>query len=190
MNKFKNKFLKCLEEDMTVGNVVGGSEGLEGGSVGNGDTWNTGDQRIPSSIFGGVLTRGGKTKCKKCKKGKKCKACREKEKVVSENVGADTNWVDGDVEITLKDVLRYASRSQKEDPRTFEKLLINVSRDPNRIDRADLSYPIVVGVKGGKPTKILDGQHRIVKAIKHNQPIHVRYLDLNNTPEHFQQMFN
>lgn len=91
MNKFKNKFLKCLEEDMTVGNVVGGSEGLEGGSVGNGDTWNTGDQRIPSSIFGGVLTRGGKTKCKKCKKGKKCKDCKKLKGVVSDNKGADTN---------------------------------------------------------------------------------------------------
>ena len=106
------------------------------------------------------------------------------------NTGADTNWEDGDVKITLKDILDYSSEPQEKDPRAFEELLINVSRDPNRVDRADLGYPIVVSSKGGKPTKILDGQHRIVKAIKYNQPILVRYLDLDRAPEHFQQMFN
>ena len=125
--------------------------------------------------------------CANMKSGRKKS---ESEEGVSENTGADTNWIDGDVEITLKDVLRYASEPQKVDPRTFEKLLINVSRDPDRIDRADLNYPIVVCVRGDRPTKILDGQHRIVKAINHNQPIQVRYLDLDNAPEQFQQMFN
>jgi hypothetical protein len=79
MNRFEREFNKILQEDMMSADVVGGSEGLEGGSVGNGDTWNTGNQIIPSSIFGGTLTRGGITKCKKCKKGKKCKECEEAE---------------------------------------------------------------------------------------------------------------
>ena len=84
---FERRFFKCLEEDVTVGGALGGSEGLEGGSVGNTDSYATGDQRVPASIFGGVFTRSGSTKCKKCKKGKKCKACRDKEKaVVSENI--------------------------------------------------------------------------------------------------------
>ena len=80
MNKFERKFFKSLYESMTVDGALGGSEGLEGGSVGNTDSYAPGDQRIPTSIFGGTLTRNGKVKCKKCKKGKKCKACREKEK--------------------------------------------------------------------------------------------------------------
>jgi hypothetical protein len=191
MDMFERKFFKVLKEEMTASSALGGSEGLEGGSVGNTDSYAPGDNRIPKSIFGGTLTRSGITKCKKCKKGKKCEACKRKEKkVVSENTGADTNWEDGDVKITLKDILDYSSEPQEKDPRAFEELLINVSRDPNRVDRADLGYPIVVSSKGGKPTKILDGQHRIVKAIKYNQPILVRYLDLDRAPEHFQQMFN
>jgi len=191
IGKFAKCFFNILEEDMMSVDVVGSSEGLEGGSVGNTDSYAPGDQRVPTSIFGGALTRGGMVKCKKCQKGKKCKACKKKEKeVVSENTGADTNWEDGDVKITLKDILEYSSEPQKKDPRVFERLLINVLRDQDRIDRADLSYPIVVSTKGGEPTKILDGQHRIVKAIKYNQPILVRYLDLDKAPEHFQQMFN
>lgn len=77
IGKFEKCFFSVLEEDMMSADVVGGSEGLEGGSVGNEDTYAPGDQRLPSSIFGGVLTRGGKTKCKKCKDGKKCEDCKE-----------------------------------------------------------------------------------------------------------------
>lgn len=80
MDMFERKFFKVLKEEMTASSALGGSEGLEGGSVGNTDSYAPGDQRIPTSIFGGVLTRGGKTKCKKCKRGKKCKVCKEKEK--------------------------------------------------------------------------------------------------------------
>ena len=77
--KFEHKFLKCLQE-MDTGSVLGGSEGLEGGSVGNTDSYAPGDQRIPTSIFGGAITRSGKIKCKKCKKGKKCVKCKAEEK--------------------------------------------------------------------------------------------------------------
>ena len=78
---FERRFLKCLEEDVTVGGALGGSEGLEGGSVGNTDTdsYATGDQRVPASIFSGVIKRDGMAKCKKCKGGKKCKACKKRE---------------------------------------------------------------------------------------------------------------
>ena len=108
----------------------------------------------------------------------------------NEGTGAGTNWVDGDVEITLQDILELSSEPEQVDPSIFEPLLINVSRDPERVDNADLSFPIVVSTRGGKPKKILDGQHRIVKAIKNKQPIQVRYLDLDTAPEHFQQMFS
>lgn len=77
--KFEHKFLKCLQE-MDTGSVLGGSEGLEGGSVGNTDSYAPGDQRVPTSIFGGAITRNGKIKCKKCEKGKKCVKCRAEEK--------------------------------------------------------------------------------------------------------------
>ncbi len=79
MSSFKREFNKVLQEDMMSADVVGSSEGLEGGSVGNTDSYAPGDQRVPTSIFGGALTRGGITKCTKCKKGKKCKECEEAE---------------------------------------------------------------------------------------------------------------
>lgn len=81
IGKFEKRFFSVLQEDMTVGDVVGGSEGLEGGSVGNTDSYATGDQRIPYSY--GTLTRGGKLKCKKCKKGEKC-VCKKEEEEVKE----------------------------------------------------------------------------------------------------------
>ena len=79
---FKQKFLKMLHEDMTAGDVVGGSDtGFNpgAGSITSspGTYGDSEDSRVPTSIFSGVLTRSGKTKCKKCKKGKKCKDCKE-----------------------------------------------------------------------------------------------------------------
>tara|TARA_B100000212_G_scaffold276153_1_gene215699 strand:+ start:156 stop:503 length:348 start_codon:yes stop_codon:yes gene_type:complete len=106
-----------------------------------------------------------------------------------EAVGADTHWQDGDVNITLSDVLNHSSEAIAANPKKFKHLLIDVSRDPNRIDSADLRYPIIVTIENGKPKKILDGQHRVVKAIKLNQPIQVQYLDLDRAPEQFKQMF-
>ena len=70
MCKFKNIFNKILKEDITASDALGGSEGLYGGSVGNEDTYAPGDQRIPKSIFGGIITRAGSTKKKKKKKKK------------------------------------------------------------------------------------------------------------------------
>ena len=106
-----------------------------------------------------------------------------------ENIGADTNWVDGDVEITLQDVLSMASDPRPVDPNKLKHLLIQTDRDPVRVNNADLNYPIVVSIQGGKPTKILDGQHRLVKAIQTQQPVQMRLLNLDVAPDHVQQMF-
>ena len=107
-----------------------------------------------------------------------------------ENTGLDTHWQDGDVNITFNDVLDHSSDPIDVNPNKFKHLLIDVSRDPDRVASADLRYPIIVTTKGGQPAKILDGQHRVVKAIKLNQPIQVQYLDLDRAPEEFQQMFS
>ena len=77
IGKFEKCFFCVLQEDMTAGDVVGGSEGLEGGSVGNTDSYAPRDQRLPYST--GTYTRAGKVKCKKCKMGVKCKCKVEEE---------------------------------------------------------------------------------------------------------------
>ena len=98
--------------------------------------------------------------------------------------------VDGNrVRITLSDVLDYLDNGVEIDPNSISHLLIDVERDKNRIDSADLSYPIILTSKGGKLLSILDGQHRVVKAIRDNVNIKARILDLDFAPENFKTVF-
>ena len=105
----------------------------------------------------------------------------------------NTFWeteVDGNsVKVTLSDVLDYLDNGVEIDPNSISHLLIDVERDKNRIDSADLNYPIILTSKGGKPLSILDGQHRVVKAIRDGVNIRARILDLDFSPEIFKSVF-
>ena len=104
-------------------------------------------------------------------------------------IGLDTNWQDGDSKITLQDVLDIADEPIEIDPNELKPLLIKTERDPARVQAADLEYPIVVTTLNGQYTSILDGQHRIVKALDNGVSIKARVLNLDNAPEKFLQMF-
>lgn len=58
-------FASLVEEILQETTVIGGADSCMGSNVGNtasafsGDHWNTGDQRIAKSIYGGVITRRG-----------------------------------------------------------------------------------------------------------------------------------
>lgn len=68
--------------------------------------------------------------------------------------------------------------------------MIDVERDPNRVESADLSFPIVVSKSNGEFKGILDGQHRVVKSIKNGIPtIKARVLNLDTAPEEYKKMF-
>lgn len=74
-------FVKLIEEQMTAG----GASSAFGPGVGStatpfsGDNYAPGDARMPKSVFGGVLTRGGMSgKSRKSKKNKKSKRKRSK----------------------------------------------------------------------------------------------------------------
>ena len=69
-------------------------------------------------------------------------------------------------------------------------LLIDVKRDSNRVQSADLKYPVILLSSGGEIKSILDGQHRIVKALENNEMIKVRILDLDLAPDNFKKIFN
>jgi hypothetical protein len=105
----------------------------------------------------------------------------------------NTFWeseVDGNpVKVTLSDVLDYLDNGFELDPNSISHLLIDVERDKNRIESADLSYPIILTAKGGKLLSILDGQHRVVKAIRDGVNIKARILDLDFAPENFKSVF-
>ena len=68
-------FEKLVEEVLQETSVMGGTSSVMGSNVGStasvvsGDKWNTGENRIAKSLYGGVITRRGINK----KKGKKKK---------------------------------------------------------------------------------------------------------------------
>ena len=104
-------------------------------------------------------------------------------------IGLDTDWQDGDSKITLQDVLDIADEPIEIDPNELKPLLIRTERDPARVQAADLEYPIVVTTLNGQYEQIIDGQHRVVKALANGVPIKARVLNLDNAPEKFLQMF-
>jgi hypothetical protein len=110
-----------------------------------------------------------------------------------EGTGVNSYWedeIDGKmVRITFNDVIEHLGNEIEMDPNKIKHLLINVDRDPERIDAANLKYPIILTKSGGKFINILDGQHRVVKAIKNGVNIRVRVLDLDLAPEIFTKIF-
>ena len=114
------------------------------------------------------------------------------------NTGADTSWtrnIDGKkTTITLHDVNDYLDENnvnvEEIDTKSIEDILIDVDRDPNRVEIADLSFPIVVSKSNGEFKGILDGQHRVFKSIKNGTPtIKARVLNLDTAPEKYKKMF-
>ena len=105
-----------------------------------------------------------------------------------------TSWQvtkgDKTIKITLQDVLDVLDDGYQIDPKELEHLLIKTKRDPKRISRADLSYPIILLKKAGKIISILDGQHRVVKALESGDEIRCRVLDLDVSDEKFKSVFD
>ena len=105
-----------------------------------------------------------------------------------EGTGAESSWeveVDGKpIKITLSDVMDYLDNVTEIDPNEVKDLLIDVERDPKRVEAADYEkYPIILVSKNGKFISILDGQHRVVKALRDKVNVKVRILDLDNAPK-------
>ena len=61
-----------------------------------------------------------------------------KQHVAEQDIGLDTTWQDGDIKITLQDVLDIADEPIEIDPNELEPLLIKTKRDPARVQAADL----------------------------------------------------
>ena len=191
--KFQRIFFKMLKEDMTAG--AGGALGDGGGydppdSTTSSDWYAPGDARIPKVLGKGkVQSRKGSTGGKKKKKKKKKVEEDEEE-------GLDTSWKDGDLKVTIREVLKYLddNKVNVEEVSTdkLKPILIAGPRDPKRVQAADLKYPAVVVVDmKGKYKSILDGNHRVEKAINNDIPtIKVRELDLRTAPEEYKALFN
>ena len=105
-----------------------------------------------------------------------------------------THWSKKDVTITLDDVIKYLDEKNisTEDINTesIRHLLIETERNPERIEKSSLEFPIILVKKDGKLTSILDGHHRLVKCLQNNiKTIKARILDLNNADKEYNFMF-
>ena len=114
-------------------------------------------------------------------------------------VGMDTYWKDGDVTVTIKDVIKYLDSVNAPVKEVsidqIKPIIINQDYKgaaKERVDRADLRYPLIVVVQGGKYKSILDGNHRAFKALRDNIPaVKVREVDLDSedVPESYKHLF-
>ena len=118
-------------------------------------------------------------------------------KILSEGWG-DTSWVTDTEKITIQDVLNYLSNHKVYDipvqyiVDTLGNSFTRVQTEPERILKADLSYPIVIVKKNGKLSYVLDGNHRMTKAIDMGEDtIKTKVLDLDdpNVPPVFKELF-
>ena len=115
---------------------------------------------------------------------------------------ADTKWIadiDGeDVTITIKEIQDYLKDEPIIEIPVEEIANMCIHKDKNdietkqRSEKADLSYPIIISKNlEGKYNTILDGHHRLLKAVNTNQKtIKAIVLDLKQAPEKYQKMFN
>ena len=106
----------------------------------------------------------------------------------------DTSWQTDDDKVTIGDVVDYLG------DKTIDINVLELSqqlpplptRGAERVAAASLEYPIIVVKSGGQYRYVLDGNHRLQKAIDNKvESIKAKILDLDNpeTPEMFKRMF-
>jgi hypothetical protein len=65
-----------------------------------------------------------------------------------------------------------------------------IATDVNRSENSDLSYPIIITTNGGEYGMLLDGHHRLLKAINNGIiNIKARVLELNDAPIEYKKLF-
>jgi len=117
----------------------------------------------------------------------------------------DTTWSDGEVTITMQDV--EDKLTELESPvisipvEDIAHLDIHTRHKPNktpeqvkstydRAMKADLKYPIIITKNSGRYDMILDGNHRLHKAVEQgDNNIQARVLDLSKVPEEWVSVF-
>jgi intein/homing endonuclease len=110
----------------------------------------------------------------------------------------DTGWETDTKKITIQDVLDYLDNDEvynlsvKTILDTIGDKFTIVKTDSDRILKADLNHPIIIVKKNGQLSYILDGNHRMKKAIEVGEDtIKVKILDLDkpNIPPTFKELF-
>jgi hypothetical protein len=94
----------------------------------------------------------------------------------------DTSWAGPQGNVTIKQLLDYLGNKTVDlGVEQLQSQLPSLDLEAERIKTADLNYPIIVVKKNGKFMYVLDGNHRLQKAINLKQPtIKAIILDLDN----------
>ena len=113
-----------------------------------------------------------------------------------------TSWTSLDDEtVTIGDVSDYlknkttnikVSDITDQIPRLFDDEYLQDPDNRKRIETASLDYPIIIQKSGGEYKSILDGNHRLQRAIEDEEvEIKAKILDLSDseTPEKFRRVF-
>jgi len=106
----------------------------------------------------------------------------------------DTSWETDDEKVTIGDVADYLG-DETVDINVLElsqQLPPLPTRGAERVAAASLEYPIIVVKRDGQYQYVLDGNHRLQKAIDEEvETMKAKILDLDNpeTPEKFKRMF-
>jgi len=117
----------------------------------------------------------------------------------------DTSWETDDEKVTIEDVVDYLG-NETVDVNVLElsqqlpALPIDPEHGPKRVATANLEFPIIVVKNKGQYQFVLDGNHRLQKAIDSHkstssiekvESIKAKILDLDKeeTPEVFKKMF-
>ena len=107
----------------------------------------------------------------------------------------DTSWETDDEKVTIGDVVNYLG-DETVDINVLElsqQLPSLPTQGAERVAAASLEYPIIVVKRDGQYQYVLDGNHRLQKAIDEGiESIKAKILDVSaeaKTPERFKKMF-
>ena len=106
----------------------------------------------------------------------------------------ETSWDTGGEKVTIGDVVDFIGDKTVDLNilRLLQQLPPLPTRAAERVAAASLEYPIIVVKREGQYRFVLDGNHRLQKAINEKvKSIKAKILDLDNpeTPEVFKKMF-
>ena len=107
----------------------------------------------------------------------------------------DTDWTDGGDTVTIKQIIDYLQDKPivNLDPQQLISQLPPLpDLETERISGADLNYPIIIVSRGNEPLYVLDGNHRLKKAVDTQQPIKSQMLDIDdpNLPPQWRELFS
>lgn len=113
---------------------------------------------------------------------------------------ASTSWTDvingKEITVTLKDLLEYIKHDSVVSIKTsiLEPFALHKNKTDKQtlsnIEKSNLEYPIIV-MKKSNGYQILDGHHRLQKAINNHIPnIKAKIIDLKKLPKEFAAIFS